>query len=162
MGNFAKAFGVMGGFIAGEHDLIEYLRVAARTYMFSGATLGALSLGVMTALEIAQGEPQRRHRLWASSRRLRDGLAAQGIAVMGKGETPIVPVLVGDDETARRISHDLFEAGFLAPCVTFPAVPKRRSRIRFCVTSLHTDRQIDDLVSAMSYICEHRGVMLAA
>lgn len=162
MGNFAKAFGVMGGFIAGEHDLIEYLRVAARTYMFSGATLGALSLGVMNALEIARNEPQRRHRLWASSKRLRDGLAEQGIDVLGTGETPIVPVLVGDDETARQISHELFEAGFLAPCVTFPAVPKRRSRIRFCVTSLHTDRQIDDLVGAMSYICEQHGVMLAA
>jgi len=162
MGTYAKAFGVVGGFVAGEHDLIEYLRVAARTYMFSGATLGSLALGVMTALEISSSEPARRHRLWASSKRLRDGFAAKEVNVIGKGETPIVPVLVGDDEIAQRISSDLFEAGFLAPCITYPAVAKKYSRIRFSVTSLHTDQQIDELVSAMSYICKQRGALMAA
>jgi 8-amino-7-oxononanoate synthase len=162
MGTFAKAFGVVGGFIAGEHDLIEYLRVAARTYMFSGATLGALALGAMTSLEISRREPQRRHRLWALSKRLRDGLAAQGIDVLGRGETPIVPVLIGDEETAQYVSHDLFEAGFFAPSIIYPAVAKKGSRIRFTVTCLHTERQIDDLVVAMSDIYKCRGVALAA
>jgi glycine C-acetyltransferase len=162
MGTYAKAFGVMGGFIAGERDLIEYLRVAARTYMFSGATFGALALGTMTALEISRSEPARRHRLWASSRRLRDGLADQSINVLGKGETPIVPVLIGDDEIAQRISVDLFEAGFLAPCITYPAVAKKRSRIRLSVTSLHTDEQIDELVSTISFVCRQRGALMAA
>jgi 8-amino-7-oxononanoate synthase len=162
MGTFSKALGIAGGFIAAEHDLIEYLRVAARTYMFSGATFGSLALGAMTALEISGSEPARRQRLWASSRRLRDGLAAQGINVLGKGETPIVPVLICDDEIAQCISHDLFQAGFFAPCITYPAVAKKRSRIRFSVTALHTDRQIDDLVTAMSRICAQRGALMAA
>jgi len=162
MGTYAKAFGVVGGFIAGDQDLVEYLRVAARTYMFSGATFGALALGTLKSLEIIRSEPQRRHRLWALSRRLRDGLAAQGNDVLGKGETPIVPVLIGDEEKAARISRDLFRAGFFAPCITYPAVPKKRSRIRLSVTSLHTERQVDDLVSAMSDISKLRGVLLAA
>ena len=162
MGTFAKAFGVVGGFIAGEHELIEYLRVAARTYMFSGATLGSLSLGTLTALEIARLEPHRRHRLWTLSRRLRNELAAQGIDVLGRGETPIVPVIIGDEATAQCVSHDLFEAGFFAPAIIYPAVAKKRSRIRLSVTSLHTERQIDDLVTAMSDIFKYRGVELAA
>ena len=162
MGTYSKAFGISGGFVAGEQSLIDYLRVAARTYMFSGATFGSLALGAMTALEIARSEPARRHRLWALSKRLRDGLAAQGLDVLGKGETPIVPVLVGEEETAQCISHDLFEAGFFAPCIMYPAVQKRRSRIRFSVTSLHSERMVDGLVDAMSYICKRRGVLLAA
>ncbi len=162
MGTFSKAFGLSGGFIAGEQALIDYLRVAARTYMFSGATFGSIALGAMTALEIARSEPQRRHRLWALSKRLRDGLAAQDLDVLGRGETPIVPVLVGEEETAQCISHDLFEAGFFAPCIMYPAVQKRRSRIRFSVTCLHTEKMIDQLVETMSYVCKRRGVLLAA
>lgn len=162
MGTYSKAFGVSGGFVAGEQALIDYLRVAARTYMFSGATFGSLALGAMTALEIARHEPQRRHRLWALSRRLRDGLASQGLDVLGRGETPIVPVLVGDEETAQGISHDLFGAGFFAPCIMYPAVQKKRSRIRFSVTCLHSEKLVDELVEAMGYICERRGALMAA
>ena len=162
MGTFSKAFGGSGGFIAGEHDLIEYLRVAARTYMFSGATFGALALGAMTAIEISVSEPERRRRLWASSKRLSNALKVQGLDVLGNGETPIVPVLIGEEETAQLISRDLFEAGFFAPCIIYPAVGKKRSRIRFSVTSLHTDRQIDDLAAAMGFICKRRGIRLAA
>lgn len=162
MGTYSKAFGVSGGFVAGEQALIDYLRVAVRTYMFSGATFGSLALGAMTALEIARHEPQRRHRLWALSRRLRDGLASQGLDVLGRGETPIVPVLVGDEETAQGISHDLFGAGFFAPCIMYPAVQKKRSRIRFSVTCLHSEKLVDELVEAMGYICERRGALMAA
>lgn len=162
MGTFSKAFGISGGFIAGEQALIDYLRVAARTYMFSGATFGSLALGALAALDIARDEPQRRHRLWALSKRLRDGLAAQGLDVLGRGETPIVPVLVGDEETAQCISHDLFGAGYFAPCIMYPAVQKKRSRIRFSVTCLHTEAWIDGLVEAMGYICARRGALMAA
>lgn len=162
MGTYSKAFGLSGGFIAGEQALIDYLRVAARTYMFSGATFGSLALGAMTALDIARNEPQRRHRLWALSQRLRDGLAAHDLDVLGGGETPIVPVLVGEEETAQCISHDLFEAGVFAPCIMYPAVQKRRSRIRFSVTCLHTEKMIDQLVETMRFVCKRRGVLLAA
>ena len=105
MGTYAKAFGVVGGFIAGKHDLIEYLRVAARTYMFSGATFGSLALGTMTALEIARSEPQRRHRLWALSKRLRDGLAAQGrIEALLDGCKKSVHVHMEDDAVHEAYS----------------------------------------------------------
>jgi 8-amino-7-oxononanoate synthase len=159
MGTYSKALGVAGGFVAGEHELIEYLRVAARTYMFSGATFGSLALGAMTALEISEHEPERRHRLWASSRRLRDRLVAQGLNVLGTGETPIVPVVIGEESAGQAVSYELFQTGFFAPCIAFPAVEKGQCRVRLTVTSLHTDEQIDGLVTALGDICKRRGLL---
>ena len=73
-----------------------------------------------------------------------------------------MPVLVGDEETAQGIAHDLFGAGFFAPCIMYPAVQKKRSRIRFSLTCLHTEQWVDELVEAMAYICERRGALMAA
>jgi len=145
---FSKAFGVVGGAVAASKAIIDYLRVLARTYMFSGAFLGALALGILRALEMVREEGWRRERLWDNTRYLRDRLREAGFNTLNS-ETPIIPVLVGDEKTAIRMSEDLFEQGILSPPFRWPAVPKGKAMMRFTVTCEYSKEQLDRLVESL-------------
>lgn len=142
MGTFSKAFGILGGFITGQKDLIDYLRVTARTYIFTGGFLGGLACGVLKALEIVKTDTEQRKRLWKMSDHFRNSLKNMGFDTLNS-QTPIVPIMVGQEAKAIAFTNDLFDNGIFAPCCRWPAVPKGKSRIRFALMTTHSDDQIN-------------------
>lgn len=152
MGTYSKAMGLLGGFVAGEKSLIDYLRIWARTYVFSGAIWGSIAYGALKAMEIVQKDVERRKRLLANSDYLRDGLKQRGFNTLTSKDTPIIPILIGKEEDSIRAARELFNEGIFAPAIRWPAVPKGMSRIRISVMSTHTQRQMDYFLNTMEKV----------
>lgn len=144
MGTLSKAVGCMGGYVVGSKELIRYLRVAGRSYLFSTGIAPSISAAVITSIEIIQNDHKRRNDLWDNIKYMKQGFEKMGLRV-AQGESAIIPVLIGDDETAIKISRELYNRNIYAPNVRWPVVPRGKSRIRFTITSDHTKEQIDTL-----------------
>lgn len=142
---FSKCFGVVGGVAAASKDIIDYLRVTAKTYIFSGAFLGALASGVLKSLEIIKTDKVRREKLWESTRYFKNKLQEAGFNTLNS-ETPIIPILIGDEKTAINMSEDLFKKGIFSPTIRWPAVPHGQARMRFTVTSQYSKEQLNRLI----------------
>jgi len=158
MGTYSKSFGSLGGFVAADRPTVDYLRVAARPYMFSGALPPCLAAGIVKAIEIAAREPQRRVRLLRNRDYLVYGLEDLGFDTLGS-ETPIVPIFVGDDDKAEAMSGELFERGLFAPCVRWPAVARGQSRIRITLTASHEREHLDRLIEGLADLGRKFGVV---
>jgi 8-amino-7-oxononanoate synthase len=151
MGTLSKAFGAHGGFVAGPSAAIELLVNAARTFVFDSALPPAIALAARVALAILRRDEGRRARarLQENAERLRAGLGALGIHA-GAAPSPIVPVLVGDEEPALALSAALAKRRFYVPAIRPPTVPPRTSRLRISVRADHTPEQIDLLVTGIA------------
>ena len=158
MGTFSKALGAVGGYIAGDKDLIKFLRISARSYVFSAAMPPGVAGGLIAAFKEIQNNPGLRRKLWENASHLREGLKERGFDTLDS-ETPIVPVLIGKEEDAIKVSNLLFERGFFAFCVRWPAVPKGKARIRFTAMALHTEEQIEALLREMEKIGKEIGII---
>ncbi|MFH1534655.1 MAG: 8-amino-7-oxononanoate synthase [Patescibacteria group bacterium] len=145
MGTLSKALGSLGGYIIGSKELVKYLRVAARSYMFSTAIPPAYAASVIAAIKIIRSNPEIRQNLWNNVRYLKEGLHESGFSTLDS-ETQIIPILVGDEKKAIEMSKLLFDKGVYAPCARWPAVPLGLSRIRVTVLANHTKEQIDTFV----------------
>jgi len=158
MGTYSKSYGALGGFLAADRTTADYLRVAARSYMFSGALPPCLAAGILKAMEIAEREPQRRVRLLRNRDYLVYGLQELGLETLGSG-TSIVPVVIGDDDSAVAISNELFRRGVLAPCVRWPAVARGQSRIRLTLMAGHEREHLDRLLEEFAAVGARYGVV---
>ena len=145
VGTLSKAIGVLGGFIAGPPHLIEWLQNRGRPYLFSTSAPPAVVAACIEALAIIRDEPQRLERLWSNTALLKAGLHGLGFDT-GDSETPITPVITGDEETTQTFARRLFEEGVFCPAIVFPTVGKGRARVRTIVTADHTE---DDLREAL-------------
>ena len=143
MGTLSKAFGAQGGFVCGSTALTQWAINRARAFIYSTALAPAAAGASLASLKIAREEPQSREKLFDVSDRLWSGLVLEG-----KG--PIVPLVVGEDAQALSLSAALWEAGFFAPAVRFPTVPKGAARVRFSVTAAHTPEDIDRALWAVA------------
>lgn len=159
MGSYDKALGGMGGFLAGRKSLVDYLRVAARAYMFSSAPPALMAGGMIQSMEMCMNEPQRRHRLRENAKRLIEGLRSEGLTVYGDGTVPVAPLLVGDEDKAVAFQERAFELGVFAPAFRWPAVPKHQARIRVTPMADHTDGQIDSAVAVYSRVGREMGLI---
>lgn len=146
MGTFSKSFASIGGFVAGDKDLVHYVKHKSRPFMFSAAMPPAAVATVQTCLEIVQEEPQIIERMWKNARRMKREFASMGFDTMNS-QTPIIPVLVGDDVKAFMIAKALYETGVFATPVVSPGVPPGRALIRTSYMATHTDEDLD-------YVCE--------
>lgn len=151
MGTFNKGFGGMGGFIAADEDTIDYLRIAARSYVFSLALPAVIAAGVIAAIKEASKKPDLRNNLLKNAHYLRDNAKKLGFTVLGDG-TAINPILVGDELKGVEFSRRLFENNIFAPCVRWPAVQKGKSRIRLVVMASHKKEHIDVLLNHLESI----------
>jgi glycine C-acetyltransferase len=142
VGTLSKAIGVLGGYVCGSRDLIEFLYHRARPFLFSTSHPPAVAAACLAAFDVLENEPERIARLWENTRSFKQGLAAIGFDT-GVSETPITPVIVGEAPMAHRLSRELFEGGVLATGIGFPTVAKGRARVRTIVTSEHTPAQLD-------------------
>lgn len=146
IGSCAKGFGVRGGFIAGQKEFMDYLRISSRRYVFSGTLPAAIPAAVSQALEVASVESWRRERVLANACMLRNGLRDLGCHVLGEGH--IVPWFIGGDATVDQVSHVLEEEGVFASAVRFPAVAKGKAIVRFMLMASHTSEHIESTLEA--------------
>ena len=148
-GTFSKAFGALGGFVAGASSTIDYLRLYAHSYAYSCALPPVVVGAILKALEIATREPQRRERLWENASYFRSQLNALGIDT-GDSATYIMPLVVGDRDRMCRLGHELRRRGLWVAPVDYPAVPEDRICFRACVTADHTRADLDEALNIVS------------
>lgn len=153
MGTLGKALGTAGAFVAGSADLIEYLIQTARTYIYTTAMPAAIAEATRTSLKLVQAETWCRKELSALIQHFRKGAENLGLELM-PSKTPIQPLVVGDSETALRISQSLFEHGILVSAIRPPTVPEGTARLRFTFSVSHTIEQIDFLLATLEEVLE--------
>ena len=158
LGTCSKALGATGGFVVGSKDLVRYLRIASRSYIFSTAMTPAASASLITALKVIEDEPEIREKMWENSSYLREGFQRIGFDTL-TSETQIIPILIGSDKKAIEFSRELFKKGIFGPPVRWPAVEKGMARIRFAVMATHTKKQIDYLLKSCAEIGKNLGII---
>jgi glycine C-acetyltransferase len=158
VGTLSKAVGVLGGYVAGSQNLRDILIQRARPFLFSTSHPPAVAAACREAIRVMQEEPELIERLWANTRRFKAELARLGFDI-GRSETPITPVILGDSETTIRFSARLFEEGVFATSVVFPTVALDRARIRTIVTAAHTDELLDRALAAFGIVGREMGLI---
>lgn len=158
LGTCSKALASTGGFVVGSRRLIDYLRVASRSYMFSTAMTPAASAALIECLKIIDEEPERRVRLLENTEYVREGLHRIGFQTCGS-QTQIIPILIGSDKNAISFSRKLYEHGIFAPAVRWPAVNKGGARIRITIMATHTKKHLDHMISACREISKELRIV---
>lgn len=157
-GTFSKAMGSVGGYVAGSRALIEFLQVASRSYMFATSAAIPSIAGVNAALDVILEEPETRHRLDAHASYFRERVTAMGFEI-GKSETAIIPLIIGDDPKVKEMAYRLHQAGILVNPVPYPAVPKRLTRVRVSLSAGLTRRQLDHGLNEIERIAVDLGIL---
>ena len=158
MGTFSKSMASVGGFIAGSAVVIHYIKHRARTLIFSAAPPPASFAAALATVEIMEREPERRARLWENTRFFAAGLRSLGLDT-GESETPVVPVVVGEDAIALKMVHRLDEEGVFVNCVLSPATPPGRALIRTSLMATHSREQLSRALSAIEKVGREVGVV---
>jgi 8-amino-7-oxononanoate synthase len=151
MGTFSKSFASLGGVIAADASVIEYIRHHARALIFSASMTPASAASVLAALEVIREEPERVERVMAIGERMRRDYRALGFEI-GPSETPIVPIIIGDEQRTIAFWRALFEAGIYVNPVLPPAVPPNSSLLRTSYMATHTDAQLDRVLDIFSTV----------
>jgi len=151
MGTFSKALGAQGGYVVGSEELIRYLRITSRSYMFSTAMTPSTAGTIIAALAVLESDSSIRESMWDNAKYLKSGLQKIGFNTL-TSETQIIPILIGKDETAIAFSRQAFEAGIFSPCVRWPAVEKGKARIRVTVMATHEKKHLDKLLGSFEEI----------
>ena len=158
MGTFSKSFASLGGFVAADKDVINYIKHRARSLIFSASIPPANAASVIAALDIIESEPERRERLWENAHRMQKEFKDLGFDI-GKTETPIVPIVVGEDIDAFTFWKALFDNGIFSNPVISPAVPPGQAMIRTSYTATHTDEQLDRVVEVFARVGREKGLI---
>ncbi|HEY75843.1 MAG TPA: aminotransferase class I/II-fold pyridoxal phosphate-dependent enzyme [Thermoflexia bacterium] len=158
MGTFSKSFASLGGFIAGEADVIHYIQHHARSLIFSASIAPANAAAALAALEVMIEEPERSQRVMEIGERMRKGFRELGFNV-GNSQTPIVPVIIGEDMTTFQFWRMLFDAGVYTNPVISPAVPEGQALLRTSYMATHTDEQLDFVLEAFAKVGRALGVI---
>jgi glycine C-acetyltransferase len=158
VGTLSKAVGVLGGYVCGSRDLIDFLYHRARPFLFSTSHPPAVAAACLAAFDILEQEPERIANLWANREYWKAALDDAGFNT-GLSETPIVPVLVGEADRAHQFSHLLFDSGVLALGIGFPTVAKGHARVRTIVTATHTRAELDQALEAFKKAGKQLGLI---
>jgi len=151
MGTYSKSLASIGGFIAASEDVIHYVKHFARSLIFSASPPPASVSSVSAAIDIIEEEPQRRERLWQITNKMLNGFKTLGFDT-GKSETPIIPVIVGEDRMAFTMSRMLLERGIFTNVAVSPAVPSGMALMRTSYMATHTDEQLDRVLKAFEEV----------
>jgi 7-keto-8-aminopelargonate synthetase-like enzyme len=142
MGTFSKSFASIGGFVAGDADVMEWVKHGARSFIFSASITPSQLAAALASLEIMQSEPERIERLWQVTRKMQEGYRSMGFNI-GPSETPVIPIIIGDEIKTQIAWKMLYEAGIYTNAVFPPAVPPSKSLLRTSYMATHTDAQLD-------------------
>ena len=158
MGTLGKALGGFGAYIAGSQDLIDYLINRCRTFLYTTALPPAIAAMALAALEIVEGEPQRRTRLWENTAYFKEGLAKLGFNI-GMSETPICPILIGDNALTMEADRRLMARGVFAQGIRPPTVPPQGSRLRAALMATHTEKDLKSALDAFQAVGKELGLI---
>ena len=158
MGTYSKSLASIGGFIAGSADVIHFIKHTARPLIFSASPPPASVASVSAALDIIENEPERRKALWRNTNKMFKGFNELGFEV-GPSQTPIIPIVVEDNENAFLMAMMLQEEGVFANVAVSPAVPNGRALIRTSYMATHTEEQLDRVLAAFQKVGKIMGLI---
>jgi len=157
LGTFSKALGGQGGYVCGGRDLVTYACAFGRSRVFSCNLAPSAAAGALAALGIVEREPQLRAQLWANIAFMRRRCAEEGIDI-GKSASQVMPVMVNNDRKIFAVAGKLQDRGVFLNPVTYPAVPKHKSRLRMSVTSAHTQDELETAVRTIGAVLREEGL----
>ncbi len=158
MGTLSKAFGVVGGVLAGKKIIIDYLRQKARPFLFSSAVTAADTAACLAAVDLLEESTELVDRLWENTRYFKAEMKGLGFDT-GPSVTPITPVMLGEAPVAMQFSHRLFQEGLFAMALGFPTVPKGKARIRVMVSASHSRADLDKGLEIFKKVGKETGVI---
>lgn len=158
VGTFSKSFACLGGFVAGPADIVDYLKHASRSVVFSASMPPSNVATVLACLEVIEREPERRARLWRNVRRMKTGFDELGFEVIDHG-SPILSIVIGSDEATFEFNRRLFEEGVFVNPVVPPAVPEGQSLLRTSYMATHTDEDLDAILGAFRRVGEQLRIL---
>lgn len=158
MSTFSKSFASLGGFIAGQQDVVHYIKHHARSLIFSASITAANAASALAALQVMREEPERIERVNEIGRRMRDGYRSLGFDI-GHSETPVVPIIIGDDMKTFMFWKKLFENGVFVNPVISPAVAPGRQLLRTSYMATHTNDQLDQVLETMGRVGKELGII---
>jgi len=158
VGTLSKAFGVVGGVVAGSAVIVEWLRQRGRPFLFSSAVTPADVGACIAAVDILESSTERVDRLWANARYFKEEMKKLGFDT-GVSTTPITPVMLGEAPLAQQFSRELFEEGVFAMSIGFPTVPRGKARIRVMISAAHQKEDLDQGLAAFAKVGRKLGVI---
>ncbi|HXT32358.1 MAG TPA: glycine C-acetyltransferase [Vicinamibacterales bacterium] len=158
VGTLSKAIGALGGYVAGNRNLIEFLYHRARPFLFSTSHPPSVVMACMAALDVLEQEPEIIERLWDNTRFFKEGLHRLGFNT-GLSESPITPVIAGEGAKAMLLSDKLFERGVFAQGIAFPTVARDKARVRTIVTATHTREDLQYALDAFAAVGREIGLI---
>ncbi len=158
LGTFSKSLGGQGGFVAGSRDLVDYVIAFSRSRFFSCNLSPVLTAGLLAGLRIAVAEPQLRARLWSNVAFLRRRFAEEGVDI-GKSNSQVMPVMVNNDAKVFAVAEKIQDRGLFLNPVTYPAVPKHKSRLRISVSAAHTEEDLETAAQTIAGVLREEGII---
>ena len=158
MGTFSKSLGTIGGFIASDKNIINYLKHNSRTLIFSASITPASTGCVLAALDVMAEETWRKDALWANTARAKEGFLKAGFEI-GPTETPIIPLYVRDNPKTFKLTRMLMDDGVFVNPVVAPAVPSEDTLIRYSLMATHTFEQIDESIAKITKAARSLGIV---
>ena len=158
VGTLSKAIGALGGYVAGNKNLIEFLHHRGRPFLFSTSHPPSVAATCLAAIDVLLEEPQLIDTLWNNTKFFKAGLRDLGFNT-GLSQSPITPVIVGDASLAMTLSDRLFEAGVFAQGIGFPTVARDKARVRTIVTATHTQADLQFALDAFAKVGHELGLI---
>jgi glycine C-acetyltransferase len=158
VGTLSKAFGVVGGVVAGNPLVVEWLRQRGRPFLFSSAMTVPDVAACLAAVDILEESTELVDRLWENTRYFKIEMKNLGFDT-GKSVTPITPIMLGEAPLAQQFSRELFEAGVFAMAIGFPTVPRGKARIRVMISASHAREDLDQGLEAFASVGRKLGVI---
>lgn len=158
IGTLSKAIGVVGGYVAGTQELIDWLKVQSRPFLFSTSLTPESSAAITAAVRKLMDSTELHDKLWENANYLKDGLKELGYDI-GESETPITPVIIGDEKQTQEFSKRLKDEGVYVKSIVFPTVPRGTGRVRNMPTAAHTKEMLDEALEAYKKVGKELGVI---
>jgi glycine C-acetyltransferase len=158
IGTLSKAIGVVGGYVAGRQDLIDWLKVRSRPFLFSTSLTPADVAACIKSIDILTNSTELQNRLWENGDYLKNGLKQLGFNI-GKSETPITPCIIGEEVKTQEFSKRLYQEGVYAKAIVFPTVPQGTGRVRNMPTAAHTKEMLDQALSIYGKVGNQLGII---
>lgn len=158
VGTLSKAFGVVGGVVAGKAIIIDWLRQRGRPFLFSSAVTPADAAACLAGIDILESSTELVDRLWANTFYFKEKMAQLGFDI-GRSVTPITPIMLGEAPLAQQFSRELFDEGIFAMAIGFPTVPRGKARIRVMISAAHTREDLDQGLEIFARVGKKLGVI---
>lgn len=158
IGTLSKALGVVGGYVAGKKDLIDWLKVRSRPFLFSTALTPGDVAACITAIDILSNSSDLQNKLWQNGNYLKSGLRSLGFNI-GASQTPITPCIIGEEKLTQEFSKKLYKEGVYAKAIVFPTVPKGTGRVRNMPTAAHTREMLDRALGIYEKVGKEMGIL---